>query len=160
MRTVTQVRLSVVAACALSILGGMATAQDADIQTQVEDVQQRYEQAIAAGDWEALASLYTENPIYSPLSGGIIEDRQEIQNFYGQSGLKALDLRSTRAETVGENLILDIGTFTATLPGEAGEDMVVEGEYVALSEVGENGVLLRSVTAFPRRQAPDAPVQQ
>jgi hypothetical protein len=157
--TSMQTCLGAVALWAISLLGGMAAAQDADMQTQVSDVQQRYEDAIAARDYAALSSLFVENPIYLPISGGIIEDREGIASFYEQSGLTALDARSSRTETVGENLVLDIGTFTATLAEEAGGG-TLEGEYVILGEVGENGLQIRSLAAFPARQAPGAQAQQ
>lgn len=157
MRTTTRTHLGTAAVSAMLLLGsGGVAAQEADPRAQVEDIQQRYEQAAAAGDWEAIASMYVDEPIYSPFSGGFIEDREGIRGFYEQLGLKALDIRSSRTEALGENLILDIGTLTATLAGEEG-DMEVEGEYVALAEAGADGLRLRSLTAFPLREAPEQP---
>lgn len=149
-----------VAVSAVFLFGsGMAMAQDADLQAQVEDVLQRYEEGIAAGDWQAVASLYAEDGLYTPMIGGLIEGREGIASFYGESGVKAVDLRSSRTEMIGENVVLLIGTFTVTVPGEAG-DMDVEGEYVTIGEVGGDGLQLRSVNVFPARQAPGAPAQE
>lgn len=156
--SMTRTFLGIVTVSAISLGSGMAAAQDADAQAQVEDLQQRYEEAIEAGDWEAVASFYAEDAIYMPLSGGMFEDREGIRSQHEQMGLTALDARSSKTETIGENLILDVGTFTATLSEEAG-GTTLEAEYVVLAEVGENGLQIRSLTAFPVRQAPDAPAQ-
>ena len=59
----------------------------------------------------------------------------------------------------GETLVLDTGTFTATLAEEPGGG-TLEGEYVILGEVGEHGLQIRSLAAFPARQAPGAQAQQ
>lgn len=144
------------AASALLLLGsGPAMAQDADLQAQAEAVMQRYEQGIAAGDWQAVASLYAEDGLYTPMRGGLIEGREGIADFYAESGLKALDLRSSRMEMISENAVLLLGSFTVTRPGEAG-DMEVEGEYVTIGEIGDDGLHFRSVNVFPARQAPGA----
>ena len=156
MRMTTRSGLGLVAGSAMVLLcSGMAGAQDADLQAQVEDVLRRYEEAIAAGDWQAVASLYAEDGIYAPLMGGLIEGREGIAGFYAESGVKGVDLRPSRAEMIGEDGVLLLGTFTVTLAGEAG-DMDIEGEYVTIGEVGEDGIRIRSVNVFPMRQAPPA----
>lgn len=99
-----------------------------------------------------MASLYTENAVYSPMTGGLIEGREGVQGFYEEAKPTSLDLRSARTEAIGEAAVLDIGTFTVMLPGEGGE-MEVEGEYVAVIEAGEDGPQIRSVSTFPMRQA-------
>jgi uncharacterized protein (TIGR02246 family) len=148
------------AASALFLLGtGMAAAQDAEVEAMAEDVMQRYEEGVAAGDWQAVAALYAEDGLYAPMSGGLIEGRDGIADFYAQSGVTAVDLRSSRTEMIGETVVLLIGTFTVTLAGEGG-DMDVEGEYVTVAEVGEDGLQLLSGNIFPLRQAPGAPAQQ
>ena len=156
---ITRTCLSTLAASLMSLLGGMAAAQDADIQSQLEDLQQKYEEALAAGDAEAIGSMFAEDAIYLPFSGGVAEGREGIQSHHEQNPVQSIDVRSDRTEMVGENVVLDIGTWTATLPQEAGGG-TIEGEYVLVAEVGENGLLGRSLTSFLTRQPPGAPPEQ
>ena len=134
--------------------GGMA--QEADLQAQVEDLQQRYEQAIAAQDWAAMGSLFTQDATFLPITGGQLEGAEGISVYHEQSGITALDATSSHTERLGENLILDVGTFTATATSEAG-DMPLEGEYLVLTEMGEDGLRMHRAVAFPTRQPPGAP---
>jgi ketosteroid isomerase-like protein len=159
MRTMACSSLMAGVASAVFLFGsGMVAAQDADLQAQVEDFQQRFEGAIAADDWETIGSLFTENAVYQPFTGGMVEGRAEIQSTLEQNPAEAIDIRSSRVEMLGENMLFDIGTFTLTLPEEAGGTF--EGEYVSLSEMGENGPQIRSLTTFPLRQAPGTADQQ
>ena len=59
---------------------------------------------------------------------------------------------------MSDTVLFDTGTFTATLSEEVGGG-TFEGEYVAVSEVKENGLEIRSLTAFPKRQPPGASSQ-
>ena len=160
MKTMRRIGAGTLALSATVLIGGgRAMAQDADPQAQVEEIQARYEEAIAAQDWEAMGSLFTENATFLPMTGGMFEGPEGIRGYHEESGLTALDATSTRTEMLGENLILDIGTFTATATTEEG-DMELQGEYVVLAEVGEDGLRIRTVTAFPVRQPPGAPAEQ
>ncbi|SDY70970.1 hypothetical protein [Citreimonas salinaria] len=51
---------------------------------------------------------------------------------------------------MGENTVLDYGTFTISLSEKMGGSMV-GGEYVALAETGDT-VLIHSLSGFPRRE--------
>ena len=121
-----------------------------------DEAQRRYMQGIASKDYAAVAALYSEKPIYLPVTGGILESREEIRLHYAQSGMTALDVRSVQLEMMSDTVLFDTGTFTAILSEEVGGG-TFEGEYVAVSEVKENGLEIRSLTAFPKRQAPEAP---
>ena len=127
-------------------------------QAQIADLQRRWEQADAAKDWETIASLFVEDGVYLPVTGGMVEGREAIRSALEQDPEGAVSIRSSRVEPLGENMIFDIGTFTISLPEEAGGTF--EGEYVSLSEMGENGLQIRSLTTFPLRQPPDAAAQQ
>ena len=160
MRTTSWTCLGTLAVLALPLSGsGMALAQEATVQSKVEDFQQRYEEAVAAGDWEAMTALFTESATILPMNGGLIEGPQETRSYYEQSGLTRVDARSAKTETLADNLIFDFGSFTATFSGEAGA-MEVDGEYVAIAEDGEDGLRLRSLTTFPKRQSLSEPAQE
>ena len=82
----------------------------------------------------------------------MVEGREAIRSTLEQDPAEAVSIRSSRAELLGENMLFDIGTFRLTLPEEAGGTF--EGEYVSVSEIGENGLQIRSLTTFPVRQPP------
>ena len=121
-----------------------------DVQAMVADIQRRWEEANAARDFEAISALFTENGVYLPAPGGIAEGRQEIRSVLERDAAPAVKIRSSRLDMLGGNMLLDIGTFTLTLPEEAGGTF--EGEYVSLSEIGEDKLRIRSLTTFPMRQ--------
>lgn len=149
MGRMTGTRLALPAAIALS-LAGPAPAQDAALQAQLEELQQRYEEAIAAADYATITSLYAEDAVYSPLTGDVLRGREAIAGFYEQLQLTSVDVRSTRTESLRDGLVIDFGTFAATAAGEEG-DMALEGEYVALLDIAEDPSIL-SLTAFPTRE--------
>ena len=103
--------------------------------------------------------MFAEDATFLPMMGGTVEGRSGVQSFYEKSGQTAVDIQSSKTEMLGENLVLDTGTFTLTLSEEAG-GMDVPGEYVSIGEIGENGVQIRHLMTFPVRQAPNAPAQQ
>lgn len=154
----TRTCFSALAAVGMSLLGGMAAAQDAALQAQVEEVQQQYEEALAAGDGETIGSMFAEDATYMPFTGGVAEGREAIASHHEQNPIQSIDVRSTKTEMIGEDVVLDIGTWTLTLPEEAGAG-TVEGEYVLVAEVAENGLVGRSLTTFLTRQPPSAPAE-
>lgn len=147
-----------VAALALSLIGGTAAAQDADLMAQMQQAEQQYEQAISSANWEAFGSMFAENAIMLPMTGGMVEGRDGIRQWH-ETAIATTDVRSSRREKIGENVILDIGTFTATLSEGAGGG-TLEGEYVTVVENGDTGLQIRSLSTFPMRQGPDAPAQE
>ncbi|EYD74952.1 hypothetical protein Rumeso_03464 [Rubellimicrobium mesophilum DSM 19309] len=157
MRTRTRIGLIALAVSTASLLGGgMAMAHDEDLQAHVDDFEQRFEAAVAAGDWATLGSMFAEDATYLPETGGVVEGREAIQAAYGESGATGLDIRSSQTKMIGEGLGLDLGTYTVTVAGEAG-DMDLEGEYVVVFRESEAGLEIVSLTTFPVRQAPDVP---
>ena len=147
---ITRLVGAVVASAMLFV--GSAAAQNDDLQAQVEDLQSRYEQAWTAGDAEALAGLFTEDAIFWPLGGGSFEGRDNIQQAMQQEPTpETADIRSTRTERIGD-MVLDVGTFSATLPEAQGG--AVEGEYVVIVNETGDGPAIHRLIAFQPRRAP------
>jgi uncharacterized protein (TIGR02246 family) len=149
--------LGLIAAVPVSamLLVGPVVAQDQALQQQVEELQSRYEQAWVAGDADTLASLFTQDAIFWPLSGGSFEGRDAIREALGQDAQpEAAEIRSTRTEQTGD-YILDIGTFSMTLPEAQGG--TVEGEYVVLAEEADDGLAIHRLISFQPRRPPQQP---
>jgi uncharacterized protein (TIGR02246 family) len=151
-----QILRSLGAAFALiSLLAGPAAAQDEALQAEVEELQSRYEQAWIAGDADTLASLFTEDAAFWPISGGSFDGREEIrQALQDDPQPQAAEIRSTHTERMGD-LVFDVGTFSVTLPEAQGGTM--EGEYVVLAEETDDGLLIRRLVSFQPRRPPQEP---
>ena len=152
MRTLSSGRHVLAALVSLPLLGiSLAAAQDAEVQAKVELAHNRYEEALTKGDADALTAMFAEDAIYMPLTGGTYRGSEEIRNHLEQSPTpESVEIRGTSVEPIGENMILDIGTFTMKLPDQAGG--TVEGEYIALAEEADGGLKLRRLISFPDRK--------
>lgn len=145
--------LSVAAFLAVSLAGQSAGAQDADLEAQVEAAQQRYEEAWTGGDVDALVELYTEDAVMWPFSGGMHEGRQAIRGFFEDNPrMESFDVRSVRTERLGD-FVVNVGTFTGSMPAEAGGGSV-EGEFVVIAREEGGELLLHRLFAAPAREGP------
>lgn len=154
MMTPTRTYRGVVAALAISSLaGGMAAAQEGDAQAQMDQLRQSFTTSMGDADWAALASLFSENATVLPVTGGLVEGRAAVQSYYEESGLTSADISPTKTETVGDGLTMEVGSFTVSLSEEMGGGSM-DGEYVVLVEQAADGAQIRSLAAFPVRQAP------
>jgi uncharacterized protein (TIGR02246 family) len=146
--------IGAVSASALLFVGP-AAAQDEALQEQVEDLQSRYEQAWIAGDADTLASLFTDDAVFWPLSGGSFEGREAIREALEQDAQpQAAEIRSTHTEQMGD-FVLDVGTFTMTLPEAQGG--TVEGEYLVVAEEADDGLSIHRLISFQPRRPPQQP---
>ena len=143
-------RLSAAVVISHQLFAGSALGQDEQLHAKVAETQARYVEAWVAGDAEALASLFTEDAVFWPISGGSFEGRDAIRQTLQQDPQpEAASIRSTHTERLGD-LVFDVGTFTVTLSGAEGGEM--EGEYVVVAEETEDGMQIRRLISFePRR---------
>jgi uncharacterized protein (TIGR02246 family) len=137
---------------ALLLAAGLASAQDAGLDAQVEAVQQRYSEAWTASDADAMAELFTEDALMWPALGGVHEGREAIRRFFEEGPQpESFELRSERAERIGD-FVVNVGTFSAAMPAEAGGPM--EGEFVVIAREEGGELLLHRLFAAPRRAPP------
>jgi uncharacterized protein (TIGR02246 family) len=137
------------------LLVSPAAAQDQALQQQVEELQSRYEQAWVSGDADTLASLFTEDAIFWPVSGGRFDGRDAIREAVGEDPQpQTAEIRSTHTERMGD-LVFDVGTFSITLPEVQGGAM--EGEYAVVAEETDDGLSIHRLIGFPARRAPEQP---
>ena len=137
------------------LLVSPAAAQDEALQQQVEELQSRYEQAWVAGDADAVASLFTEDAIFWPVSGGSSEGRDAIRGTVGEEPTpQSAEISSTHTERMGD-FVFDVGTFSITLPEAQGG--TIEGGYAVVAEETGDGLAIRRLVGFPARRAPQQP---
>lgn len=141
---------AVLAPCFLFI--GPVGAQDEALQTQVEELQSKYEQAWTAGDTDALTSLFTDDAVFWPISGGSFEGREDIRDAVQEDEQpQAAEINSTHTERLGD-FVFDVGTFSVAFPEAQGGAM--DGEYVVVAEETDDGLSIRRLAAFPPRRPP------
>ncbi len=141
------------------LLVGPAAAQDQALQQQVEELQSRYEQAWVAGDADTLASLFTENAIFWPVSGGSFDGRDAIREALREEPQpQSAEISSTHTERMGD-LVFNVGTFSITLPEAQGGTQAgaMEGEYVVVAEESGDALAIHRLVTFPARRAPQQP---
>lgn len=137
---------------AILLAAGLAAAQDADLAAQVEAAQERYSAAWTAGDADALVELFTEDAVMWPVFGGVHEGREAIRRFFEEGPQpESFELSSERAERIGD-FVVNVGTFSAAMPAEAGGPM--EGEFVVIAREEGGELLLHRLFAAPAREGP------
>lgn len=122
------------------------------LEDAVAAVQVRYEEATVAGDADAVAALFAEDGAYLPLTGGMFVGGEAIKGGFGTQRPGALDIVSTTVSQIGD-VIVDQGTFSITLPPQAG-GITIPGEYVALFGEADGGLKIHRLVIFPTRRPP------
>jgi len=136
----------------LFLASSSAFAQD-DLKARIEHMQARVEQAYPAGDLDTMMSAFSDDAVLMPFSGGMYEGADAIRAFYEKAPRpSAMDIRSVHIQVVG-GLVIDTGTFTHTLPQEAGGTRF-EGEYIGVLEDKDGELTFVRLVTFPARKAP------
>ena len=129
-----------------------AFAQD-ELRARIEQMQARFEQAYPAGDLDAMMSAFSDEAVLMPFSGGLYEGADAIRAFYEKAPRPStMDIRPVHIQKAG-GLVFDTGTFTHTLPQEAGGTKF-EGEYIAVLEDKDGELTFVRLVTFPVRKAP------
>lgn len=139
------VPLAAVFALALN-LGG-AVAQDAELETRLEQRHDEYIRAATVGDADAFLGMFSEDAVVMPVTGGTFEGTEEIRRYFNEAGqFESLEIESTRAERMGD-VIVDIGTFEGSFKGED-----VRGEYVTLAHDEDGKIMIDRLVSFMPRE--------
>lgn len=135
-------RTLVVSTAAALLLAGPALGQtDDEARAAIEEQAARFEQAYNGGDVAAMAELYTEDAAVLPPGSARQDGREAIRGVWSgamEQGLAELDLTVVEVYAAGD-MATEVGTFTATAPGEGGAKADVAGKYIVLWRRGEDG---------------------
>ena len=91
-------------------------------------------EAFNAGDAAGVAAQYTSHTEIFPPGSTRIAGRQAVQNFWQgiiDANVTDLILRSDEIDDLGDQA-LEIGTVTASAPGEGGARVALSGKYMVL----------------------------
>ena len=138
-------RLFIWAALAASVLLGPASgsvaAQDA---SEIKAAQARWEQAFARGDGATAAEeMYTEDARLLPPGEPIVEGRDAIGKYWQggfDAGFRDLKLGLIAVDMVGDDTMIETGTWAVTAPGDAGARVAVDGKALVVWKKGSDGV--------------------
>jgi ketosteroid isomerase-like protein len=151
MISVRTTRLAV-ASVALIGIASAAAAQDSQHQSVMEEAHQSYMYAVNNGNYDDLGRMFAEDALYLPLIGGVLRGPDEIREHFEEMQLSDMQVTSSAVLDLGENMVVDTGTFSITLPEAAG-GTAIDGEYVVVAEVTDDGIVIYSLSGFPARSA-------
>jgi len=122
-------------AVALALAAPALAAEDPKSIAQAEN--QKWIEAYNAGNASALASLYAEDAYLAPDgTAQPIVGAANIRTFYEgfvKSRVQNMALPVTDARMLDQNTILDVGTWTAELPGANGKAATpLSGTYISV----------------------------
>ncbi|WP_415402175.1 YybH family protein [Tateyamaria sp. SN3-11] len=105
-------------AFAIALMCQMAMAQDQDDDVSaIAAIDQEFEEALAAGSAERMASVYTSNGQALPPNGEIVEGHESLTAFWQgaiDAGFASADLEQVELEIFGENAI-QVGRYVLTM---------------------------------------------
>ena len=107
----------------------------------IESASAAFCESFNRGDAAGVAALYTSDAQIMPPGASRIDGRQAIQDFWQgfvDANVGDLTLRSDEVEDFG-NQAADIGTVSASAPGEGDARVQLTGKYIVMWMKGANG---------------------
>lgn len=122
-----------------------------NIQQIARDIQQQYVEAMQRSDVDALVSLFTDDAVFMPVTGGIYRGREEIRRFFEEQRSDGSSMRidSMQLDDLGDDVLFNLGTFVGSVRTEEGEQQV-EAEYVALVKREREAFKIYRLVSFMR----------
>lgn len=141
----------------LSCAQAPAGFSDADRQA-IEQITQEFGEAFRAGDWAAVAALYTEDAVLMPPNHAAVRGPDAIQEFMSSfPPTTAFDLQGDEIDGCGD-LAYVRGTYSMTLAPEGAEPVEESGKYVEIRRKQPDGRWLLAVDIFNSNEPlPPAP---
>ncbi len=131
-------------ACAVALWVSMATAATAQDSAPIDAAQALWEQAFATGDGARAAEMaFTEDARLLPPGEPMVVGREAIAQYWQanfDAGVKELQLGLTAVEMVGDDTMIETGTWAVTVPTEDGGTMQVGGKALVVWKLEADGV--------------------
>jgi len=118
-----------------------ATMTPEQVRSAINEGNRRFMDAIARGDVDAVADLYTEDARVLPADALMAEGKGGARAFWDgaiqQLGLRRAELETMEVEASGD-LAYEIGRFTLTLQPPGAQSVTARGKYaVVWKHVGD-----------------------
>ncbi len=116
----------------------------ADGSAELKAAQARWEQAFALGDGaKAAAEVFTEDARLLPPGEPPVEGREAIGKYWQggyDAGFRDLKLGVIAVDMVGDDTMIETGTWAVTLPGEGGKRVSANGKALVVWKKESDGV--------------------
>ncbi len=122
-----------------SWMGGQALAETAAIET----AQSSWEAAFASGDGVKAGSVFTEDARLLPPGEPLVEGREAIGQYWQagfDAGVRDLRLGLTTVDMIGDDTMIETGTWTVNVPTETGGHADVSGKALVVWKKEADGV--------------------
>jgi uncharacterized protein (TIGR02246 family) len=132
------------AACAGALVLTMVAPVTAQDTAAIEGAQARWEEAFANGDGtKAAEMMFTEDARLLPPGAAMVEGREAVGQFWQgafDAGFRDLQLGLIDVEMVGDDTMIETGTFAVTVPTEDGGTMQATGKALVVWKLETDGV--------------------
>lgn len=106
-----------------------------------------------AGDWDALAALYTEDAVVMPPNQELVIGRAAIRNLFSALTISDFSLEAIEIDGRGD-LAFSRGDYSWTVSVGEGEPVADHGKWLAIWREQTNGTWLLSQDIWNSDQAP------
>ena len=133
-RRIGEFALAVALVVAATSVGRSEEAGTDSARAAIEQVNARFSQAIARGDAQAIAKLYTEDAILLPERGEMVKGRQAIGEFWKTAmddGVKSVTVTTLDVGGSGD-LAHEVGTVLLTLQAEGRPPATASAKFVVV----------------------------
>ena len=116
-------------------MGTTTTLQQEQVRSSVSDGNRRFMDAIARGDADAAASLYTDDARVMAPDAPMMEGKAAVRAFW-DAAIQQLGLRRAQLDTLHVEATVDgayeIGRYTLTIQPSGAEAVTARGKYVVI----------------------------
>jgi uncharacterized protein (TIGR02246 family) len=118
----------------------------------IEAVGKTMGERLNAGNAAGVAELYTEDAVLMPPGAAQLDGREAIQQYWQgllDAGVGDISLATQEVEDAGDSAV-EIGTISATAPGEGDARVALTGKYIVVyqRDGGGNWRLHRDIWNF------------
>jgi uncharacterized protein (TIGR02246 family) len=138
-----------------------AAADAAAVEEYIRSLDVRFEQAMSAGDTEALVSLYASDAVVQapgmPRAEGIDAIRSVWQQMFATGVPTDVSLDTeTIVVSAGGDMAYQVGTFSMAAPGPDGSSITEAGKFLTIHKPTEGGEWKIAVDTWNSDQMPGA----
>jgi uncharacterized protein (TIGR02246 family) len=131
-------------AAAVALIIPMATLAHAADPSPIEVAQASWEKAFSGGDGAAAAAaVFTEDARLLPPGEPMVEGRAAVGKYWQgafDAGVKDLELGLIAVDMVGDDTMIETGTWAITVPGSDGGRQALGGKALVIWKKGSDGV--------------------
>ena len=128
----------------LILTSNASTAQTTESASMSElgQMNRDFAAALNAKDAAKAASLYTEDAVLIPPGESVVEGRAAIEEYWRgaieSGGVRDVQVETMHAQSSGD-IGYEIGSFSLTVTGPNGEEVIDRGRYIELLRRGGDG---------------------